>query len=79
MKVHTMLVIGQRDLDAQNISVRVHGKSNLRAEPRAEVVADILSAIKERRERTADHMLDDVGEEARLQVDACSFLGGLTH
>lgn len=50
MKVHTMLVIGQRDLDAQNISVRVHGKSNLRAEPRAEVVADILSAIKERRE-----------------------------
>jgi threonyl-tRNA synthetase len=49
MKVHTMLVIGHRDLDAGNVSVRVHGKGNLGAKPRAEVVADILAAIKERR------------------------------
>jgi threonyl-tRNA synthetase len=47
MKVHTMLVIGKRDLEAGNIAVRVHG--NLGAKPRAEVVGDILAAIKERR------------------------------
>ena len=49
MKVHTMLVIGQRDLEAGNVSVRVHGKGNLGAKKREEVVADILAAIKERR------------------------------
>jgi len=48
-KVHTMLVIGRRDLDAGNLSVRIHGKGNVGAKPRAEVVADILSAIQERR------------------------------
>ena len=49
MKVHTMVVIGQRDLDAGAVSVRVHGKGNLGAKPRAEFVADLLAAIKERR------------------------------
>ncbi|HEY3900689.1 MAG TPA: threonine--tRNA ligase [Chthoniobacter sp.] len=49
MKVHTMLVIGHRDLDAGNVSVRVHGKGNLGAKPRGEVIADILASIKERR------------------------------
>ncbi len=48
-KVHTMLVIGNRDLEAGNLSVRVHGKGNLGAKPRADVVADLLLAIKERR------------------------------
>jgi threonyl-tRNA synthetase len=48
-KVHTMLVIGPRDLQAGNVSVRLHGKGNLGAKPKAEVVADILQAIKERR------------------------------
>jgi threonyl-tRNA synthetase len=48
-KVHTMLVIGLRDLEAGNISVRLHGKGNLGAKPRAEVIADLLLAIKERR------------------------------
>jgi len=48
-KVHTMLVIGPRDLQAGNVSVRVHGKGNLGAKPRGEVTADILAAIKERR------------------------------
>jgi threonyl-tRNA synthetase len=48
-KVHTMLVIGGRDMEAGNVSVRVHGKGNLGAKPKAEVVADILLAIKERR------------------------------
>ena len=48
-KVHTMLVIGGRDLDAGNVSVRLHGKGNIGAKPKAEVIADILAAIKERR------------------------------
>ena len=47
-KVHTMLVIGQRDLEANNVSVRVHGKGNQGAKPRAEVVAGILQSINER-------------------------------
>jgi threonyl-tRNA synthetase len=47
-KVHTMLVIGQRDLEANNVSVRVHGKGNQGAKPRAEVVAGILQSISER-------------------------------
>ena len=49
MKVHTMLVIGNRDLEAGNVSVRVHGQGNLGAKPRGEVVADLFAAIKERR------------------------------
>jgi threonyl-tRNA synthetase len=48
-KIHTMLVIGKRDLEANAVSVRVHGKGNLGAKPRDEVVADLLAAIKERR------------------------------
>ena len=48
-KVHTMLVVGPRDVAANAISVRVHGKGDLGAKPRAEVVSDILQAIKARR------------------------------
>ena len=47
-RVHTMLVIGGRDLDAGVVSVRLHGKGPQGAKPRAEVVTDILAAIKER-------------------------------
>ena len=47
-KVHTMLVIGGRDMEAGNVSVRLHGKGNIGAKPKGEVVADILAAIKER-------------------------------
>src|SRR5215475_13192075 len=49
MKVHTMFVIGKRDMEANVVSVRVHGKGNLGAKPRAEAVAEILLSIKERR------------------------------
>ncbi|HEV3243930.1 MAG TPA: threonine--tRNA ligase [Chthoniobacterales bacterium] len=49
MKVHTMFVIGKRDMEADAVSVRVHGKGNLGAKPRAEAIADILVSIKERR------------------------------
>jgi len=48
-KVHTMLVIGKRDLESGAVSVRVHGRGNLGAKPRAEAMVDILAAIKERR------------------------------
>ena len=44
-----MLVIGNRDLEAGAVSVRVHGKGNLGAKPRNEVVAGILASINERR------------------------------
>jgi threonyl-tRNA synthetase len=49
MKVHTMFVIGKRDMEANAVSVRVHGKGNLGAKPRGEAIAEILQAIKERR------------------------------
>jgi threonyl-tRNA synthetase len=49
MKVHTMFVIGKRDMDADAVSVRVHGKGNLGAKPRTEAIAGILMSIKERR------------------------------
>src|SRR6185369_12237194 len=49
MKVHTMFVIGKRDMEAGAVSVRVHGKGNLGAKPRDDAVAEVLAAIKERR------------------------------
>jgi threonyl-tRNA synthetase len=42
-RVHTMLVIGPRDVEAGNISVRLPGKGNLGAKPKAEAVAEILA------------------------------------
>src|SRR5881396_1290544 len=48
MKVHTMFVIGKRDLEANAVSVRVHGKGNLGARPRTEAIGEIVQAIKER-------------------------------
>ena len=48
-KVHTMLVIGPRDMQAGAVSVRLHGKGNVGAKPKAEVIAEILQSIKERR------------------------------
>jgi threonyl-tRNA synthetase len=47
-RVHTMLVIGGRDLEAGNVSVRLHSKGPQGAHPRAKVIADILQSIKER-------------------------------
>src|SRR5437016_1696375 len=48
-KVHTMLVIGPRDMQAGAVSVRLHGKGSLGAKPKGEVIADIVAAIRERR------------------------------
>ena len=49
MKVHTMFVIGKRNMEADAVSVRVHGKGNLGAKQRGEAIAEILLSIKERR------------------------------
>jgi len=49
MKVHTMFVIGKRDMEASAVSVCVHGKGNLDAKPRTEAIAEILLSNKERR------------------------------
>jgi threonyl-tRNA synthetase len=47
-RVHTMLVIGGRDLEAGAVSVRLHQGGPQGAKPRAEVIANILGRIKER-------------------------------
>jgi len=44
-----MLVVGPRDLAANAVSVRVHGQGSLGAKPKGEAIANILSAICERR------------------------------
>ena len=45
------LVIGGRDMEAGNVSVRLHGNGNVGPQPKGEVIADILAAIVERREQ----------------------------
>ncbi len=47
-RVHTMLVIGPRDMQAGAVSVRLHGKGSLGAKPKDQAVAEILQSIKER-------------------------------
>jgi threonyl-tRNA synthetase len=49
LRVHTMLVIGGRDLEAGAVSVRLHHGGPQGAKPKAEVIAKILADIKERR------------------------------
>ena len=47
-KVHTMLVVGPRDMAANAVSVRVHGKGSLGAKPKSDVIAQILATIRDR-------------------------------
>jgi threonyl-tRNA synthetase len=47
-KVHTMLVIGKRDMESGAVSVRVHGKGNLGARPKHEVVAELVERVRRR-------------------------------
>jgi threonyl-tRNA synthetase len=49
LRVHTMLVIGGRDMEAGQVSVRLHHGGPQGAKPKGEVVAEILASIKERR------------------------------
>src|SRR6202012_1731078 len=46
-RVHTMLVIGARDMEAGAVSVRLHHGGPQGAKPKGEVIANILAAIKE--------------------------------
>jgi threonyl-tRNA synthetase len=49
LRVHTMLAIGGRDMEAGKVSVRLHHSGPQSAKPKAEVAADILASTKERR------------------------------
>ncbi|MCX7872504.1 MAG: threonine--tRNA ligase [Verrucomicrobiae bacterium] len=47
-KAHIMLVVGQREQQANSVSVRVHGKGDQGVHPRQVVIEKVLRAIKER-------------------------------
>ncbi len=47
LRVHTMLIIGGKDMEAGNVSVRLHHGGPQGARPKAEAVADILASIKD--------------------------------
>ncbi|MEX1117784.1 MAG: threonine--tRNA ligase [Terrimicrobiaceae bacterium] len=47
-KVHTMFVVGKRDAEAGAVSLRVHGKGNLGAQPRDEAILNVISGIRQR-------------------------------
>jgi threonyl-tRNA synthetase len=47
-RVHTMLVIGPRDMEMGNVSVRLHGHGNVGAKPVAEAVSGILEKVRTR-------------------------------
>jgi threonyl-tRNA synthetase len=47
-KVHTMLIVGQREQEANSVAIRLHGKGNVGVKPRAEAIANLLTAVKER-------------------------------
>ncbi len=48
-KIHTMFVVGHRDLDAGAVSIRLHKKGHVGAKPRAEAISDVLASVAERR------------------------------
>ena len=48
-KVHTMLVVGNREAEAGAVSVRVHGKGNQGVKPFDECLAELQESIRERR------------------------------
>jgi threonyl-tRNA synthetase len=45
-RVHTMLVIGHRDVENGQVSVRLHGQGNVGAKSASEVVAEIMEKIR---------------------------------
>ena len=48
-RIHTLLVLGARDMEAGAVSVRLHHGGPQGAKEKAEVVAHILASIRERR------------------------------
>jgi len=47
-KVHTILLVGQREQETGNLAVREHGKGDLGAKPRFDVINDVIERIKTR-------------------------------
>ena len=47
-KVHTMLVVGQREAAAHSVSVRVHGQGNLGVQPWEKCLAQLQESIRRR-------------------------------
>lgn len=47
-KVHTMLVVGPRDMESGGVSIRLHGKGNVGTKPKDDAVGEIVAAIKAR-------------------------------
>ena len=48
-RVHHILVVGAREQEANAVALRIHGKGQQGVKPRAEVIAEILETIRERR------------------------------
>ncbi len=48
-RVHTMLIVGQREQEANAVAMRIHGKGSVGVKPRVEAVAEILAEIRERK------------------------------
>jgi threonyl-tRNA synthetase len=48
-RVHSMLISGAKDMEAGNVSVRLHHGGPQAAKPKAEVIAKIPADIKERK------------------------------
>ncbi len=48
-RAHHILVIGQREQEANAVALRIHGRGQQGVRPRDEVVAEILASIRERR------------------------------
>ncbi|HEY9171396.1 MAG TPA: His/Gly/Thr/Pro-type tRNA ligase C-terminal domain-containing protein, partial [Verrucomicrobiae bacterium] len=49
LRFHTMLIIGGKDMETGNVSVRLHHGGPQGAKPKAEVIAKILADTKERK------------------------------
>ncbi len=48
-KVHTMIIVGQKEQDANTVAIRMHGKGDQGVRPRAEAIASLLADIKDRK------------------------------
>jgi threonyl-tRNA synthetase len=47
-KVHTMFVIGQKEVEAESVAVRIHGKGDQGVKPVAEAISEIQANISTR-------------------------------
>ncbi len=61
-RVHTMLVLGTRELENDSVAIRLHGKGNVGTKPTSDAIAGIVAAIAERR---ANPMHESPGSKAQ--------------